>query len=357
MASQPHQEKPGALNGDAIIRKIGFRRQNHDKQIIQFDASFLRKWRTSMLSSGGTLSGPVSGLGALQDIPTEIINVIIKELDIKSCLNFRQVCRLTRNIVTNTLEYSRVARHASTCLLAMFQAGLASSHTFADLYDAMLLRQCEVCHKLAAYVNLPTLTKACDKCISVNRRFLTVTLASFAKEAGWTAARLRKQLTVVKTVPGDYRGWGIVRSRAVDMICFVEGLRVVNDATKVIRPRFGDQNGGVFIRRMVTAPLPFFNREFQRVQPVLTCKGCAWEHMEHFRGSLSNQDYHERLWRHLPDHSEQGLLEHFEHCAPAKKIWAAGNVLWIRQLEVEIALNVNIKKELRMGKWTDIDRY
>ncbi|KAJ9150937.1 hypothetical protein NKR19_g5146 [Coniochaeta hoffmannii] len=359
MASQPNQGEPNESKEDAIIRVIGFRRQNHDKQIIQFDANFLSKWKTSMLLSGDTITGPVSGLGAMQDVPTEIINSILTELDIESCLNFRQVCRVARNIATNTLEYSRVATHAPTCLRAMFRTGLARSHSFADLYDALLLRHCEVCHKPAAYVYLPTLTKACDKCISVDRRFLTVTLASFAKEAGWTTARLRKRLTVVKTVPGDYRGWGIVRSRSVDMICFAEGLRVVNDATKVIRPRFGDQTAGMFIRRMVTAPLPIFDKESQGVWPILTCKGCTWEHMDLFHGLFTQQDYHELLWRYLPDHSGEGLLEHFEQCTRAKMIWAASNdgTASVRQSETDLVRNGAFKKELRMGRWTDIDRY
>jgi hypothetical protein len=355
MASQGDQQE---TKEDAIIRVISFRRENHNEQIIKFDAKLLLDWQSSMIWSAA-IAGPISGLGAMQNLPVEVINLILKELDIESCLNFRKVSRVARNIVANTLEYRRIATHAPTCLLAMLRTGVAHSYTFPDLYRAMLLRDCEVCHKLAAYVYLPKLTKACDKCISVDKRFVTVTLASFAKEAGWTTARLRKQLSVVKTVSGDYRGWGVVRIRPVDMVNFAEALKVANDVTKSIRPKFGDQSSGIFIRRMVTAPLPFFNKETQKTEPILTCKGCACRWQKAFDGVQTQQNYHQNLWRLLPDHSRSGLLAHFADCTSAKMLWAASDdgtkSTW--RFDGNFIRAGAVKKELRMGMWTGVDRY
>jgi hypothetical protein len=305
---------------DAIVWVIGFQRENHKKQIIQFDDKLLSYWKVSMLSATA-ITGPVSGLGALQGMPNEILNAIVAELDIRSYLSFRNVSRITRNFTSSNLEFRRVVTHAPTCLMAMVRTRVAGSYTFADLYYAMLIRRCEECGGLAEYVYLPTLTKACDECLSTKRRFLTVTLASFAKGAGCTAATLRKRLNVVKTVPADYRGWGIVRTRPVDMICYAEGLHIVNDASKDIKPKFGDQNGGLFIRRMVTAPFPFFNKETREVEPILTCNGCGCQHRHIFLGIRTQQEYNKYLWKHLPGHTKEGLLLHLEGCAPAQRLW------------------------------------
>ncbi|KAH8903841.1 hypothetical protein BR93DRAFT_985876 [Coniochaeta sp. PMI_546] len=297
-------------------------------------------------------AGPVAGppLGTLSKLPNEITSVIVNDLDVETYLNFRKVNRRAREIVANTLEFHRIVRHAPTCLLAMIRTGVARSHTFASLYHAMLLRDCEVCHNLAAYVYLPTLTKACDKCLSLESRFLTVTLASFAKGACWSTARLRRHVPVVKTIPGNYRNWDDVRTRSVDMVCYEEARKIIMDDTRPIKPGYGDQSGGMFIRRMVTAPLPFFNKETQQVEPLLTCKGCAIKWEEAFTGVHTQDSYQSRLWRYTGDHSKEGLLEHFGHCASARRLWALSNggTISTKAWETTFIRKGGVKKELRM---------
>jgi len=316
-----------AENDSAVARVVGFQRENHKEHIIRFDHQALVKWQSSVTET--FTSTPIAGLGAMDRLPNELITSIFNELDIETVVNFCYVNRIARQLVIATLEFRRIATHAPTCLLAVLQTGVSRYFTFPDLYHAMLLRHCDVCQGLASYVYLPTLTKACDNCLTMKNRFITVTLASFARQAKHTTARLRRQVPVVKSLPGNYRDCGTVRTRRFDMMSYTEAMKFVKENTTsvaAVAPAkcFGYERDGQFTRRMVTAPLPFFNEQTQAVEPILSCKGCAIDHDLKFKTQImTDLMFQSRLWRYTPDLSTSQLAEHCKHCSMARTIWAA----------------------------------
>lgn len=318
---------------DAIVRVIGFRRENHNNQIIRFDPNHLANWQTLLnFSYPSSALIPVLPLGNIAILPNEVILAIVKELDIESCFNLRQVSRMGREIVGNTLEFDRIVAHAPACLQAMLRTGVARSYTLGDLDHTMSLRDCEVCHKLAAYVYLPTLTKACDKCISLDNRFATIKLASFAqdaclpKKASSTMRRIRKHMPIVKTILGRYHDWKTLGTRSVNMVCFEQALRVmiVTGAADSLKPDFGTLNAGedTLARRTVTAPLPYYNKDTLEVEAPLACKGCANAWHGEMKSQDTDESYRDCVWHYTGDHDKSELLEHFGRCPWAQELWA-----------------------------------
>lgn len=316
--------------GDAIVRATSFQRKYH-RQTITFDPRVLQNWQVSMsLPSISDSNGPISGLGALEVLPNELFRAILKKLDIQSALNFLQVSRLAHELVSSMKEYQHTLQHAPAALLAMVETGIAQSFTFEHLYHVMCLRECENCDNsdnLGRYLYLPTAKKICEKCLFVemDMSFRTVTLSSFAKGANRPAKQLRQALHVVKSIPGEYFGYGTWRNRSLELINYIEAINIVNE--DCIEPGYGyhpTQPGDSITRHMVSVPLPIFNDSTREMEPVLGCRGCvlAWD--EGFargfrrRRGLTEKEGKERFNKH---HSRSSLLEHFHNCRLAKWIW------------------------------------
>lgn len=318
---------------DAIVRVIGFRRENHNNQIIRFDPNQLANWQT-LLNSPYASSAfiPALPLGTMAILPNEVILAIVNELDIESCFNLRKVSRMGREMVGNTLEFGRIVTHAPACLQAMLQTGVARWYTFRDLDHIMSLRDCELCHKLAAYVYLPTLTKACDRCITLCNRFATMKLAFFAEgaclpeKASSTMRQIREHMPIVKTIPGKYHHWKTLGNRSFDMVCFHQTFKVMvatgaADSLKLDCDTLRAREDFI-ARRMVTAPLPYYNKDTQEVETPLICKGCAITRHSERKRQHTEKGYLGCVWYYTGDHDKSGLLEHFGRCSEAQKLWA-----------------------------------
>lgn len=159
----------------------------------------MRNWRNptivnipiTMVTPVAT-SGPLLITGTLRILPTELMVLVCQSLDVKSCIRFRQVSRLYRELVSDMLEYKVVVREAPHLVTAGLCAGFAEWFTFGDMYRPMCLTQCEICGKLGPRIYLLHAVRCCRKCLLEDERFHTYTLVSFAQWAMLSEETIRK---------------------------------------------------------------------------------------------------------------------------------------------------------------------
>jgi hypothetical protein len=120
-------------------------------------------------------SDPVrsQSLGMLDVLPVEIMEQILRELDLRSLRNFSQASTPAASRVVNIPVIKFIVRHASPALPLMLESGVASYFTAHDLHRAITSPSCAFCPtdlhrsergKLAHLIFLPTCQRICTSC-------------------------------------------------------------------------------------------------------------------------------------------------------------------------------------------------
>ncbi|KAK4208877.1 hypothetical protein QBC37DRAFT_404878 [Rhypophila decipiens] len=113
-------------------------------------------------------SGDHSGLGTLNRLPQELIQIVVSEMDILSLIRFRRVNRSARAQVASNLDYRLVIENNPTSFLALIKAGLAPRFTIRQLATKLGQFECDICppgnHGFLLF--LPALARCCLDCIT-----------------------------------------------------------------------------------------------------------------------------------------------------------------------------------------------
>lgn len=340
------------------IRALAYHRTDIHQWVISFDPDFHNDVQHCLAT--GFSSTPASDLGDLQQLPVELIQMICNLLDVKSCFRFRQVNRLSREVVSSIPQYRRIAKVGMTCLAASLRSGMAQRLTFPDLDRVLLLRRCEVCEKrFGGFIYLPTGKRVCLFCLNSDSdmygcrrqtrpQLESSSLASFADAAGYSTRRLRQLVPVMKSLPGTYLGLGchaITRRKRVDMVNHEQAVAAVEkDKGQSIGPLIGLCTSYVSAR-MASAPLPFFSRVSNAAYWGFSCKGCALGMERPFPSFHTYSANRARIF------SLQHMERHVETCDGAKRLWAASDNGTKSTSDMESSFSKNHGLTLRSSHW------
>lgn len=266
---------------------------------------------------------PTSGLGVVLDnLPTELVWLILDRLDVVSYLRFRQVNRRARAVATGRHEYRCVLRHGFEALHGVLRLGLGSHWSLRGLYRVLVQPDCDFCHGFAGLVFIPTARRCCYQCLVgwPSRPELSVlTLASLASLTNRSAKRLGRLLKAagppaaeMPTVPGIYDLEGDPARFPPTLIATVPALEVL-----VARGRLSDDDAEyiptqypvqISQRCMVSTVLPWYDVDKDEAQDGVGCSACR------ARSSRRNGEP-------VTLYTRTGFLEHFERCPHAKDMW------------------------------------
>ncbi|CAK7206436.1 hypothetical protein SEUCBS139899_009230 [Sporothrix eucalyptigena] len=84
-------------------------------------------------------------LGSLSRLPPELLFVLCRELDVRSCITLRQVNRCARETISSLVEYRAVTKHALHVVQAVLWSGMGPRVTFPDLYRLLCTHECMIC--------------------------------------------------------------------------------------------------------------------------------------------------------------------------------------------------------------------
>ncbi|RSL54808.1 hypothetical protein CEP54_009685 [Fusarium duplospermum] len=146
---------------------------------------------------------PATGIGALDALPVELLNIILAEIDLQTLVSFRCVNRRAAEVVDHIPSYKAVMTHAPHALRGILSIETGRWIACIVLYEKLCLAKCETCSDLGDYLYLVTCKRVCFLCLSQDRLYLPVTPRQACREFGLTSG-IVDTLPRMRVVPGIY---------------------------------------------------------------------------------------------------------------------------------------------------------
>jgi hypothetical protein len=299
---------------------------------------------------------PQHGLGSLHMLPVELVQIILCATDIRTCLAFRQVNRLCREVVSRIPQYRFIATYGLECIRFILHSRIQPAKsltlprlTIDTLYSLACETSCVVCGNLGEFVYLLNPSRCCLNCIERSAPspdnplaygpLYTVYVRSLAKAAGISTSKLSKHTHVAATLQrmrfGDtWRGYySLTPSKRMHLVNYDAAMRAlqappfaddggvvdrINEAMKSWKPFRGAYSGDI-AAHYVVAPLPFCDTVTKKALVGLGCKGCViyYRHTSHFTA----RDRAEALALARRLYTASDFVEHFRTCSTAMRLW------------------------------------
>ncbi|KAF5589359.1 hypothetical protein FPCIR_6805 [Fusarium pseudocircinatum] len=276
------------------------RSRPHDNQVVR--ESIEKPFTTA----------PTVKLGALDLLPNELLNIILRNLDLLSYFRFRHVNRRSRVLASGLREYKAVVRHGIEGFRGMLRTRLATYFTFDDMYRALIGETCAFCKKFGGFLYLPTAARCCFACIENAPELRVISMSALSKLTKLSAKRLKSHVGyVLRTVPGIYSMRERPAVRPGLLLVEVEASRTLtdlglltSDAVKALEARSEQKNQ----RFMMSTAYPWYDRITGQVENGVSCKGCQIR-LETLAVISRDRD---------DVFSSRGYQSHFETCKEAK---------------------------------------
>lgn len=178
---------------------------------------------------------PLAGLGQLNKLSGELVQMVVDELDIQSLTTLRSVNRCTSLFATNHISYQRLLRVAPNLLRAYLATGLASWFKPSQLLEPLDKQDCVFCGEFGGFLyrklgirnalsmkpmrlrlmqydkltqkpQVPKCIRSCFRCLAHDRRTLTITIGEAIHRLGLSADDL-SNIPTMYTIPRS-NFWG-----------------------------------------------------------------------------------------------------------------------------------------------------
>ncbi|PWY94233.1 hypothetical protein BO94DRAFT_563691 [Aspergillus sclerotioniger CBS 115572] len=155
------------------------------------------------LDNGQLHDAPIYGLGTLEQLPLELLQIILVQLEIKALTDFRRVNRQARQIVNSVPQYNQIVQHAPISIRAILSIETGDWITCQHLHETLLTDTCEKCGSFGGYLYLITCRRVCFLCLSTRTTYRPLLKVTAAREFG-----LRREdfanLPQMRCLPGVY---------------------------------------------------------------------------------------------------------------------------------------------------------
>ncbi|KAH2761567.1 hypothetical protein KXW10_000389 [Aspergillus fumigatus] len=146
---------------------------------------------------------PKYALGALEQLPLEIINLVLTQLDIRSLTDFRRVNQRALQVVDSIPQYKAIIKHAPASLRGIISIGTGRWISCQDLYEKLCTAECDSCGDFGGYLYLITCRRVCFLCFTEKPDYLPLLRADAIRKFGLRHEHLTR-LPAMKSVPGCY---------------------------------------------------------------------------------------------------------------------------------------------------------
>lgn len=90
-------------------------------------------------------------LGTLEQLPLELLHMILTQLTIRSLTHFRHVNRRALQIVYSIPQYKAIAVYAPASLCGILSIGTGEWMPCQDLHDKLCTAECDSCGDFGGY--------------------------------------------------------------------------------------------------------------------------------------------------------------------------------------------------------------
>lgn len=305
---------------EAIVRICSYHRDDFSRLVVHSSPEEMEAVQYSLRVAFST--PPMASLGILEQLPDELIAMIIPQLDIHSYFRFRQLNRRARLVSAEYLkEYTIIAAHGLEGLRGLLRGNLDHRFTIIDLYRTLITRDCLLCGGFGGFLYIPSNTRCCFRCINQAEELSLLSTTMFYKCAGVRASEAKPYLlaSTLRTVPGHYARMTKPAKRNKYLISVEAALEALAAHEVVCRPNFppvtySRDDPSVERRRMACTALPWYDPLTAEIERGVNCKGC----LRRDNGGMMRAIERAKKERSF---SREGFLDHFDNCWRAKDVW------------------------------------
>lgn len=146
---------------------------------------------------------PQSSLGQLEKLPTEMLVLVLHQLDFQTLSRALRVCSRIKTMVELVRPYQQVMQHAPKLLTALAKTNLIGRYPASRILQALETSRCASCSEFGAFLYLPTMDKVCFECLYQNRSFWVIPRAQTKKYFGLTKRQVGR-LPAMRSIHGTY---------------------------------------------------------------------------------------------------------------------------------------------------------
>lgn len=159
-----------------------------------------------------------NGLGCLNKLPVEVLDMIIDQLDIFSLIQISYTCRQGQVLAASFPSYAKLVKHCPETLAVLSQMKLLGLYTCETLEKALHSEECFCCGNFGAFLFLLTCERCCFQCIRKKPASWVLPRAQAAKCFD-LSTRQMKVLPTARSIPGKYYvAVDISRSRSQPLV-------------------------------------------------------------------------------------------------------------------------------------------
>ncbi|KAK8126993.1 uncharacterized protein PG998_002752 [Apiospora kogelbergensis] len=290
---------------EAIVRICSYHRDDFSRLVVHSSPEEMEAVQYSLRAAFST--PPMASLGILEQLPDELIAMIIPQLDIHSYFRFRQLNRRARLVSAEYLkEYTIIAAH-----------GLEGPARPVTRQSRPPLHH----HRPVPHPHHPRLS-AMRRIRGLPAEELSLlSTTMFYKCAGVRASEAKPYLlaSTLRTVPGHYARMTKPAKRNKYLISVEAALEALAAHEVVCRPNFppvtySRDDPSVERRRMACTALPWYDPLTAEIERGVNCKGC----LRRDNGGMMRAIERAKKERSF---SREGFLDHFDNCWRAKDVW------------------------------------
>ena len=332
-------------------------------QTLEAPKSIVRpKFRHLAAKGNSTSVHRRNPLGSL-DLPTEILRMIILQLDLISLRAFGNSNTHFLRVIRNTPEFHNLVEGAPEFCYLLVKTQLARWFALHRIYHVLTSSACAVCRRFARNVFLPGMQRCCPRCLQLDPEFQPITPAVAQRQYGVPKKSLN-ELPMLETLPGRYSN----NQGSVQTFTKIRSLTSRMEARRLGSQKGKDLRWGKDLklkpdhlyytleRNMCTIQLGVLDVKGSRTDYGLHCKGCASVCEDHGRCSFASPgrrpcgqyslpmgiDVEANDQSPPPQHAirycaiktsasrlytKQTLLEHIQDCQSAKVLILEGMLL------------------------------
>ncbi|KAM7198842.1 hypothetical protein V8F33_004856 [Rhypophila sp. PSN 637] len=289
-------------HADAIIRACSYYPSEFGdfKMVVHTRPDHMEQVQASLQSPFETL--PTATLGMLDNLPVELIYIVLRHLDIRSFFRFRQVNRLARFLAAGIKDYRMVSRYGLEGLRGLLRVGIADYFDISDLYRPLKTNKCS--------------TRCCFSCLEHSDHYFILPRRFFVNVAHISTTKLQRLAgpASLQVVPGFYRPMGLydwetgpIRPNNVRYSVHVERATQMLLAADVINQDVASTRGFNIDRQprcAAATAYPRYSLENAKLERGVSCYCC--------------RPFPARIYYTIRHFSTEGFLSHFSTCMTAR---------------------------------------
>ncbi|KAH6982313.1 hypothetical protein BKA56DRAFT_585681 [Ilyonectria sp. MPI-CAGE-AT-0026] len=256
--------------------------------------------------------------GQLDDLPLEILTLVMLYLDILSLTTFRRVNRRAMDVVDSIPQYAAIIKHCPDIIRASLSIE-ADSFSLNRLYATLSMTNCTSCGRFGDHLFLLECLRVCYRCFTRNPQFLPVpetsaerfqppptgiTPMQFPCPLAKTQRRRVANAPSIISLPGSYCTSlsHEAGSRVERRIQLYPPGQVVHSRSTPVVPRLDKTTKEPF-RFMAIVPAPHLCNNGRKADWGYFCLGCKYEEGEkanHFRVKYTPEELLKHVAKYGP---------------------------------------------------------